>query len=481
MTAAASPVRESGTTTTPASAQPAGEGFDALLRESGCRLVAGDFSFALPPSARELPLLVRRLFRGVLTFDADLVDRGPTFVSPEGELPVSRLPRAKRMAELQADRDADAGAAGRLADRGIAWRDLLDHLDHLWHARREQMWRGTHLAEVYGRDALLAFLGQATTRANALEERYVGGLRGARDDEAVASVKAAIDELRALRAYLDFKALRNSDYLQSVLFGASWVASALSPAPAGVPGVFQQIEREIGATYDVAVAARATATLTYLAAVRRHAKEHPILLLLQHSLEPGEVWSDQDFTGHVEEALGRCHQSISYLREAVDVRRTAVPNLDDVRERLAAGRLGWRALSDRIAEAPALSVWHLPFFIDRMLPYMDGDAAKDAVTLREYAVEADFGERAADVLSTIGHIGGGVALHAAIPPVAVAIDIALGARDVLASAGAYKELRALYWASIDPATLLRGVDTEEPPTVLAIGVDLFFLLLDVVL
>jgi hypothetical protein len=121
-----------------------------------------------------------------------------------------------------------------------------------------------------------------------------------------------------------------------------------------------------------------------------------------------------------------------------------------------------------------LSVWKIPFFVERALLVLPPRQAIDVRAMMELAASHDVGGAIATSLAMFGVDTACMFLPAA-GPVGVAIALMVAVFHLSDSVHEYRSLSALYHASLDPSLLLREAEHDEPSR-LSVALDLLGLL-----
>jgi hypothetical protein len=209
----------------------------------------------------------------------------------------------------------------------------------------------------------------------------------------------------------------------------------------------------------------AEATTAYLQVLRREARDHPILLILEHRRLTHAVVTE--VARAIDDAVEEAEKAIASIR-VHGANQAAVP------EQRRAQDLTCTGLAQRLSAADALSVWKLPFFVERALLELPPAEAVEVVSLMEISAELAGGAALKQSLSLFG-IDTATMLAPAAGPVGIGLALAWALFTLGKSIQEYRQLSALYHATLDPAILLRGLDHEDASRT-GIIMDLFGLL-----
>jgi hypothetical protein len=188
---------------------------------------------------------------------------------------------------------------------------------------------------------------------------------------------------------------------------------------------------------------------------------HPILLVLQHRPLAGALQTA--LARAIDEAVVEAEKAIAYIR-AHGVNREAVPEQRDAQDLTCTG------LAQRLVAASKVSVWKLPFFVERALLELPPAAAVEVRGIMEVAADDSEGQAIHQSLALFG-IDTASMFASSAGPIGIALALAWALFSLGKSIQEYQELSALYHATIDPAVILRGLDHEEASR-LAIILDL---------
>jgi proline racemase len=203
----------------------------------------------------------------------------------------------------------------------------------------------------------------------------------------------------------------------------------------------------------------------YMETVRTEAEKHPVVLLLDHP--DVENVSFNLFAKAVDDALRKCEKAVEKLMQG-GVNQETFGTARRYQD------LSFTGMAAQIANSSRVSVWKVPFFMERALLVQPVRQANVVRRMMEYAAEVE-GQGA--IRMNLAFMGTDTAMMVA--PAAGYIGVALALTWAIISLGRsiheYTQLSDLYEASIDPAVQLLG-DEHGPASKLWVVLDLFGLI-----
>lgn len=421
-----------------------------LPSQLDARLSMGPFVFPLPAKVPDAIKKTQKLFNLMLDFDPVQLDEPPLVRTRYGDLsvmPWARLKEAERVAAV------DPQAARGLRQAEVQLKDHLHWIFEAWNVSRTSIWEAVLAAEQLAAEQLYRYLMANLAMVADERDRYQRPSPGPRDLmwEASRRVNAArdranVDELKTASIVVDGVALALTlrAILGSIDRGDLFMDARAREQLAFAAGLQSEAQRQLS-----------EGVVEYLTVLRKEAEEFPSLLILDHS----ERFEDADEAiVAVFKALDRAEDAIGGLcRSAVNA-RTIRETLSQVTD-----------LVEDIAGASRVSVWKLPFFLDRGLGEMLPRDANLVRRIRRAAAEAERGNAIAHAIA----LGG---MDVAMMAVAVAGPVGVGTAFLWAVATLgrtlheYDQLMHLYQASVDPSLLLLG-EEHGPASKLGIVFD----------
>lgn len=410
-----------------------------------------------------------------MAFDVSALDAPPDLECVHGRLPTSELLLDAALTALHATATTASGGVAKLALLHLAaMAQMIEHLDPIrqtYWQRCKSVWRGMQQAEWVASDYYYAYLAHNKWLAQQERERYLYPKRAgphvprATSDDFV-GMRRALSTLNHAYKNAEIDAVKREQFVvQAVSLGLCVLAihaalreGRLIPEP-------QDMQRLAVATGLTTQAAQNTADAMtrYLDAVSRHAADYPILTLLG----PRKVRTDgySDLAKNIDEAVDDARNAIDHLMTE-GARKFVIP---DTYQNLHS--MTPHALAKLVAEGSAVSVWKVPFFLERAIQILPEENARDVDQVMALAATL---ESEGAIKSSLALGGIEIAMMAApiAGPIGVGVAVAWGLVGVIRSVQEYRQLSWLFEASIDPHYLLRGLE-HEPASKL--GVLLSFL------
>lgn len=280
----------------------------------------------------------------------------------------------------------------------------------------------------------------------------------------------ALDELRQARVglgpFLD-RLRKDGETLQRVQRISALVPIVLSPA-ADAATVSANI-RSLKAHARKTIGPEGMALLNYLLRMRELARNFPILIVLQHLTARSSPASSNDIQRALISAIIDANEAIRRLHE--EMFRPVIPRAERKGEAPATVEL-----AEAISQAGRLSVWKLPFFMEKALIGLPDDERPSVGYTRIAALYRTEKRLAMQKLTSIpiDLLVTGALL--ACGPIGAVLGLALAIPGLSGSFAEYEEMNALYHASLDPAFLALGDEGHEPPSVAGLAFDVFLLL-----
>jgi hypothetical protein len=433
-------------------AQRPGPGFSELQ----AKLRVGSFLRPLPHTTTATAALVMPLLNVALQIEPRWLDTPPVVETAFGDIPVFKLVRCPWLEKL----DAQARAGDRTETLMIAAAMLEQHLlvlEQAYEVKRMAVWETLRDTEAIAADLLAAHLTANALTARRERERYLypgRDLPRATDPEFV-SLQAAVARVAAARRGADVDAVKREQLVvEAVALAITTLAVAAALQRGAVTldrAAWDQIAYATKLT-DQARANTAEAVTRYLQVLRREAARHPILLVLSHA----------ELAGGTALALGRAiDDALKESGGAIETLRAEGANSETLPEQRRASDLTPSGMAERLSEAGRLSVWKLPFFVERALGHLPPERAAEVVAILQVAAETSEGAAIKQMLALFGIETSMMLAAAAGGPVGIGLALAWALFNLGGSIVEYQQLSALYHATLDPAVLLRGTDHEE--------------------
>lgn len=423
-----------------------------LPSQMDARISMGPFAFPLPANVTDAIGKTDKLFNLMLDFDPVQLDEPPVVRTRYGDLSVVRLARSKEVERVAAT-DPEAARALRQAEAQL--KDHLDWIFEAWNASRTRIWEAVAAAEQLAAEQLYRYLMANLAMVADERDRYrrPSPGPGPRDLMWVASrrVQAAreranVDELKTASIVVDGVALALTvrAIVGSIDRGDLFMDAQAREQLAYAAGLQSEAQRQLS-----------QGVTEYLTVLRKEAEEFPSLLILDHS-DPFE--DEDEAMAAVSEALDRAAEAIGGLCRSAVNGRTIRETLSQVTD-----------LVEDIAGASRVSVWKLPFFLDRGLGEMSPRDANLVRRIRRAAAEAERGSAIAHAIA-LGGMDVAMMAAAVTGPVGVGTAFLWAVATLGRTLHEYSQLTDLYRASIDPSLLLLG-EEHGPASQLGIVFD----------
>lgn len=420
----------------------------------GARIRLGSsFAFALPPTSLEAMHVTEKLFNLVLDFDPRQIDRPPIIETRYGDLPVGQVERDLLLQRLAARPDDDRALNLRRA--AVELEEYAEWIHRKWDSLRRRVWEVLHQAEIDASEYLYRYLMANLAIIHRERDKYRrGGDQIMVDVWKVlhrvqqARLRWQVDELKRTATIVDGVALllTLNAIVDSVKRNDLTIDAQARKEMAHAAGLQAEAHRQM-----------MEGVVEYLTTLREEALRFPVLLVLDHT----DVITVTGVRGRVFAALDAAEKAIGELcRTAVNagtIPEYRVGSLTDMAGDIAAGS--------------RVTVWKLPFFLDRAIsdmPPKDGNIVR---RMRQFAGEVERG-------NAIKHgimLGGIDAAMLAAPlagPVGVGVALMWAAMHLARSIHEYSQLTSLFKASIDRSVLLMGDAEHDPASTLNIVFDI---------
>lgn len=425
--------------------------------ELEARVRVGPFLRPLPHTPGALINLALPLMGVALQIEPRWLDGPPVIETALGEIPVRKLVRCPWLEELH----AEARPGDRTEALMIAAAMLEEHcvvLEEAYEVKMMSVFQTLHDTEAIAADLLGAHLTTNLATARRERARYLHPgrrpLPRVNSSPAFRSLQKSLSAIAAARKNADVDAIRTE---QKVVEAVSLAITTLAVAAAlnrGAVTLDHAAWQQIAAATKLSNQARlntAEAVTRYLQTLRREAAEHPLVLVLANMGLAGS--SALAVARGIDEAVRDAEAAIAKLRaEGV--------NGETVAAQRGAQDLTPSGLAERLSTAGRLSVWKLPFFLERALSHLPPDRGAEVTAILELAAETGEGEEIRQMLGLFG-IETAMMLAAAAGPVGIGLAAAWALFNLGSSIVEYQQLSALYHATLDPAVLLRGMNHEE--------------------
>lgn len=405
-----------------------------------------------------------------MALDPATLDGPPRIDCVHGPLPIVPEELEPRLAALNGAWRGGGGEAAERAKRHLAAAaQFLGHLEPVHKAYRnrcESVWSALRQAEWVATDIYFSHLARSREIARRERDRYLyprkagahvpraesADFKGMRQGLAVihkARKAAHVDEIRREQMVVQAISLG----LCALVIYAQVREGRLLPEP-------EDMRRLNMATGMASEAAQHTAEAMtkYLDAIRREAAEYPILTLLGPREVPTGGFGP--LCKAIDEAVADSVAACERLM-AEGAGRLVVPESFASEHAMTPSRL-----AKRVAEASVLSVFKVPFFLERAIQTLPARDAEDVDRVLGLAAELESGKAIAGAVA-LGGIETAMLAAPAAGPVGVAIAVQWALVEVVRSVHEYGQLKALFEASIDPRLFLRGLE-HEPASRLSI-------------
>jgi hypothetical protein len=430
--------------------RPAFESLQAKVR-------VGSFLRPLPPTSHAALRMAGAMMDMALQSDPSWLDGPPVVETVFGRVPVLLIERCSWLERLDQEAGAGDGTAEGLMGAAVVLDQHLVWLERTWEAVRRRLWQTLYDAEAVAADLLSAHLTANLVVAGRERARYLypgTELLPRAESPDFRDLRRALGVVAQARRSADIEAIKTEEWVvEAVSLALTTIAVAGAMSRRAVL-LDERAWREINAAAKIADLARAhtaEAIAAYLQVLRREALQHPLVLVLDHhglaGGNPLQIARDIDL------AVRDAEQAIARIRSA-GVNGATVP------EQRRAQDLTPSGLAGRLASAGAMSVWKLPFFIERALCELPPERGSEVVRLMELAAETAQDDALKRCLAMFG-IDTALMFAPAAGPVGIGLALAWALFSLGNSISEYQQLSALYHATLDPAVLLRGTDHEE--------------------
>lgn len=446
-------------------------------KELGPNIRLGSFIQPLTESRSDLGKPCNLLFSLGVAFDPRSLDEAPRVDCAFGTLPVAEDLLKPKLAELNTVWRGPAGPQAERAGKLLAaTAQVFEHLASVFDAYRlrcDLIWRAMQEAEWIATDYYYAHLARNRMLARRERDRYLYPRRPgpivlraeSADVKGLRVGLAAINRVRKSAHVDDVK--REQVVVTGVALGLG-AATILNQLQNGRIYPSQQDQEQLNKVTGLLTQAAkntAEAMQEYLEAIRVHGEQYPLLSILG----PREIGS-YDY-GPFAEAIDTAVKDVIAACEKLmqeGARHLVIPEAPSLHS-MTPGRL-----AQTIADAPAVSVWKLPFFLERALQQLPTERAEDAEKVMALAAELDGSQCIRSALAISG-VETGLMVAAATGPIGATIAFQWAVVQVIKSVHEYGEMKALFEASIDPRLFLRGLD-HEPASRLSVFLSLLGLI-----
>lgn len=433
-------------------------------------ITIGAFRKPLPWPLDDAKALVHSMLDMTVEVNPSLLDAPPLIETNFGRLPVSPKERQALVERLSADPNGNNGNNRKLIAAAALYGGHFTLIHDTYADRLKDIWKALRAAERAAAECLSVYLVANLTQARDARHRYLDGdtdqaLPSNRD---VQSLVQSIEKIANAHKQWEIDQLKKELVVQQVVTLAATAAAVLTdkgPSPLQLTRATWDEINAADADLDQKSLQVAQATYGYLATLRAEAKQHPIVLVLQHQ-DLSSVTYHQ--LGHaIDVAVKEAEQATARIR-AVGVNTPTFPRRYRPDDTKCSG------LAASMNKSDLLSVWKIPFFVERALLAIPPRQAIDVRAMMELAASHDVGGAIATSLALFGVDTACMFLPAA-GPVGVAIALMVAVFHLSDSVHEYRSLHALYHASLDPSLLLREAEHDEPSR-LSVVLDLLGLL-----
>ncbi len=369
---------------------------------------------------------------------------------------------------------------------------LLFAIEDDWLAHRKALWLSLRTTEQIANQNLDMHLLQSEDRleeiindyiadrsiigtwfkdAGDVAEAFAATNNDPRKSTRLESLISALLELQKTRRFWEKD---NLDSQESLLKGVAVAASILPVAVAAsispdAPGAIKELQKDAGQASDRAM----TATLKYLTEVRRHAKAHPVMIVI-HPLTRKMGIGKNGVMRHILKAIEEVQEALEDLGKTTQEPVIPLISKED-RERGIAPSA--EAMTTAIEDASKLGVWKLPFFFDRALLHQLENERHGVAGVRANALERANDDLLARemVLASIETVAMGLSF---VSGVGLALSLGVGLARLEGSVKKYEEVETLFHASLDPAFMFLGNQADQPPDASMVVFDVAGLLFD---
>ena len=430
----------------------------------------GSFARPLPGDKTKTIEVTAALVELALEFDPRLLDQFPIVETAFGNIPVPYLLRCTFLESTAKDAaDPTKTKAKSLLRAAATLEQRLRLVEQFFELRRQVIWQGLRDAEWGAADLLGSYLIANLAKAQEERERYLypnGVPRVSSED--FKELRAAVKRIAARRRSVDLDAIkREQNVVECLALGLmiNAVAGSINRLDFTMDA---QAWAELASAMQMSQEARThtvEALAKYMETVRTEAEKHPVVLLLDHP--EVENVSFNLFAKAVNDALRKCEKAVEKLMQG-GVNQETFGTARRYQD------LSFTGMAAQIANSSRVSVWKLPFFMERALLVQPVRQANVVRRMMEYAAEVE-GQGA--IRMNLAFMGTDTAMMVA--PAAGYIGVALALTWAIISLGRsiheYTQLSDLYEASIDPAVQLLG-DEHGPASKLWVVLDLFGLI-----
>jgi hypothetical protein len=431
-----------------------------------------------PVSYAEVHSKVSSLFDVCLAFDGTLLENLPSLDCSFGSLPIEHQALDKRLLDanlIAKGKGENAAKAKRLL---AAAAQLLHFIQATpvtvgnaveWEGpifqgvtkRRKQLWATMRKTDVIASDYFRSHLNRSRILAESERSRYLmpqpkGAspvLNGNRPDfMAVRTALLKLMDARKKAKIYDLKG--NVLKTKAIVLGhcAVVISDVVTANAFGIRAHISRVFQAAGLA-EAANIEYANALSNYIDTLQKTSKNYPIICLLApRSL--GSVIGGKTLAYAIDDALKNSEKAIDNLLKMGASLRT-IPKTFDAKAAKTP-----LAMAKLISGASLYSIWKLPHFRERAMQRLRASEVSDVQKVIELAATMEDGR---DVKNSLAHSGLEIALLAAsfAGPVGVAVSLQSGLIELAKSVREYNQLKTLFDASIDPSTLLLGLEHEE--------------------
>ena len=434
--------------------------------------IGPSFARPIPADVTGAMEVAASLINLALEHDPRLLDDPPIVETAFGRLPLYHRERCTKMEQLaRIGPHADGGTAKQLLRASAALEARLRSIEELYLLRRKVIWQAMRDTEWAACDLLARYLTANLETARKERARYLhpGSALPYATSPDVLGLQAAVRRIAAARGDVQLDTIkREQTVVECIAFALTVDAIARSVNRLDF-GLDDQTWKDIAHASALANQARlhtSQAMVRFLTVLRKEAAVYPVVLVLDH------VALRWDRTvlplgRAVDEALRKAEQAIGDLMASgVNVETFhAFHTVDD---------LTFTGMAERIANSAKVSVWKLPFFIERALLNAPADHANVSRRMLHFAAEVESGD---DIKNGLKLFGMDTAMMVA--PATGFVGVALAFAWAIFTLGKtiheYGQLSDLFAASIDPSAILLG-EEHGPASQLGIFLDLLGLI-----
>lgn len=417
------------------------------------------FVKALPEKSTEAIKPTQLLLDLGMAFDPTTLDAPPKLECVWGTIPTAEVELHAVLAELH-DKATGTDTEAKNAKRELAAvAQFLEHFGAIretYWSRCHSIWAAMQMAEWVATDYYYAFLAHNRYLASKERDRYLypksagpylpratsqdfEGMRRGLSLVNKARQAAAIDQIR-----------REQFVVQATSLGLCALVICQQLSEGRLFPESQDLRRLREATGLASQAAQnmADAMTQYLDVVRGQATSYPILTLLG----PREVRADglSNLAQKIDEVVTEAQVAIDHLMTE-GARRFVIPQTFQ--------QPTPQALAKSVADSSVVSVWKVPFFLERAIQTLPLAQAEDVDHVRVLASQLESGTAIKSAIA-LGGIDVAIMAAPAAGPIGVAIAMQWACIQLFRSIEEYQQLSNLFKASIDPNYLLLGLDHE---------------------